>query len=103
MSHLPRRENPDVILIDMDLPGINGIEATRRIKTRVPRARVVAIGTYDSHEYSAHATESGAIAYLIKDKMGKELIPLITGLLFHPADRDGKSLGNEEFGDSGIG
>jgi two-component system, NarL family, invasion response regulator UvrY len=96
------RENPEVILMDMGLPGINGIEITRRIKTRVPQARVVVIGTHDSHEYRAHTSESGAIAYLVKDKIGMELIPLITKLLSHPADRDGKSLGNEEFGDSGI-
>ena len=97
------REKPEVILMDIDLPGINGIEATRRIKTRVPQARVVVVDIYDSHECRARATESGAIAYLVKDKMARELIPLITGLLFPPADTDGKNFGNEEFGDSGIG
>lgn len=72
---------PDIILMDMKLPGMNGIEATRRIKERVPDAKVVMLTIYDTSDYRADAASAGATGYIPKHKMHSELIPLLTKLL----------------------
>ena len=74
-------EPPDIILMDVLLPGINGIEATRRIKDAVPKAKVVMLSIYEDSAYQADASMAGSCAYIPKRKMGSELIPLITELL----------------------
>jgi len=57
---------PDVILMDVRMPGCDGLEATRRIKARMPQARIVMLTTSAEHEDLFEAIRSGACGYLVK-------------------------------------
>jgi two-component system, NarL family, response regulator DegU len=68
---------PDIILMDIKMPRLNGVEATAAITTRQPDARIIALTTFDNDEYVFSAIESGAMAYLLKDMPAEELIATI--------------------------
>ncbi len=63
---LARELAPDVVLMDISMPGMDGIEATRRIRSESPGVRVIGFSTYDEPEIRARMLEAGAEAYLIK-------------------------------------
>ena len=65
---------PDVILMDLSMPGMNGIEATSQIKRRVPNIRVVALTSYKTDEYVREALRAGADGYILKDASYDELV-----------------------------
>lgn len=69
--------DPDVILMDINLPGSNGLEVTRKIKSSSSATRVVTITGYDDPTQVLHALQSGASAYCPKDIMPDELIEII--------------------------
>ncbi len=75
---------PDIVLMDIGLPAMNGIEVTRRIKTICPQVRVVVLTSHEGPEYEADAAIAGANAYITKRKMVSELIPVIRKLLSKP-------------------
>lgn len=62
-------QKPDVVLMDINLPGINGIEATRRIMTQLPGVRVVLLSTYQADDLPADAQSCGAAAYVRKEDL----------------------------------
>lgn len=64
---------PDVVLMDIRMPGINGIEATHRIKSGHPGVAVIVLTMYDSEMYVVEALRAGAAGYLVKDA-SKELL-----------------------------
>lgn len=68
---------PDVILMDMMLPGINGPEAIRAIRQRQPHVQVLALTSFKEGELIRHALEAGAIGYLLKDVSADELASAI--------------------------
>jgi DNA-binding NarL/FixJ family response regulator len=72
---------PDIVLMDIGLPKMNGIEATRRIKDAVPKARVVIVTNHETPEYENAAAIAGASAYVLKNRVNSELIPIVTKLL----------------------
>lgn len=72
---------PDIVLMDVTLPRMNGIEAARRIKDAVPEAHVVMLSICEDHAYKADAAAAGVSAYIPKQKMGTELIPVIARLM----------------------
>lgn len=72
---------PDIVLMDVMLPKMNGIEAARRIKNTAPKTQVVMLSTYEDSAYKADAAAAGVSDYIPKRKMGTELIPVITKLL----------------------
>ncbi len=92
-------QRPDTILMDIDLPGMNGIETARCIKKNLPQARLVMLITYENPEYRADAEAAGASAYVLKRKMGNELIPVVTNFLSHQTDTALENLEIEELGD----
>ena len=65
---------PDVALMDLSMPGIGGIEATRRIATEAPDVQVVVLTSFMDREQIVDALASGAIGYLVKDAEPEELL-----------------------------
>ncbi len=72
---------PQVVLMDFSLPGMNGIEATRRIKAALPGAKVVMLTIHEADAYRKDAALAGASAYVPKRKMQTELISTLSNLL----------------------
>ncbi len=58
---------PDVVLMDLVMPGMNGVEATRRLKRVSPRTQVIVLTSYDDDDHIFPAIQAGAISYLLKD------------------------------------
>ena len=65
---------PDVVLMDVRMPGIDGIEATRRIVGAGSRSRVLVLTTFDLDEYAHAALRAGASGFLLKDARPEELL-----------------------------
>lgn len=70
---MTKRLMPDVVLMDIAMPRVNGIEATRRIKKSSPGTVVLALTMYDDDEYLFAVLEAGAAGYLLKNAHGGEL------------------------------
>jgi DNA-binding NarL/FixJ family response regulator len=68
---------PDVVLMDIDLPGIDGIETTRRIRDEVPDAQVIVITAFQEPATIAAAIQAGASGYLPKTKAADDLVSVI--------------------------
>ena len=64
---------PDVVLMDVRMPGMDGVEATWRLRERWPSARVVILTTFDDDEYVFEGLRAGARGYLLKDVSGHDL------------------------------
>ena len=63
---------PDVVLMDIRMPGMDGVEATRRIMARWPHAKIIILTTFDD-EYVFEGLRAGAVGYLLKAVSGEEL------------------------------
>ncbi|MEN6461500.1 MAG: response regulator transcription factor [Syntrophomonas sp.] len=74
--NVARKENPDVILMDVNMPGTDGIAATRVIKRELPTTKVVALTIYEDEEV-VDMVRAGVSAYVLKDVAGSELIDTI--------------------------
>lgn len=68
---------PDVVLMDLVMPGIDGVEATRRLKAISPRTQVVVLTSFHQDEYIFPALQAGAISYLLKDVKAAELLEAV--------------------------
>lgn len=74
---LVSRLQPDLVLMDLRMPGLNGLEATRRLKASVEPPRVIILTLYDTSQYCQAANEAGADGYLPKPDLTAQLMPLI--------------------------
>jgi len=72
-----RQLSPDVILMDIRMPGMDGVEATRRLQETDPNAKVIILTTFDDNEYVFEGLRAGALGYLLKDVSGDELADAI--------------------------
>ncbi|MEW5723873.1 MAG: response regulator transcription factor [Thermodesulfobacteriota bacterium] len=68
---------PDVIFMDVRMPGISGIEATRLVLERHPEARVIMLTIYDDDEHVTDAIKAGAKAYILKKASRRELVDVV--------------------------
>jgi DNA-binding NarL/FixJ family response regulator len=68
---------PDVVVIDISMPLMNGIEAATQIAASCPRSRILALSLYDHPDYVRGALEAGASGYILKDAIGDELVEAI--------------------------
>ncbi|MHB1356640.1 MAG: response regulator transcription factor [Anaerolineae bacterium] len=87
---LTEREHPDVAVIDISMPVMNGIEATKEIKRISPQTAVLVLSAYDDDEYVFAILEAGAAGYLLKNARGSEVIDAVRRVyegesVLHPA------------------
>ena len=71
------RLQPDVVVMDVAMPDLNGIEATRRMATAAPRARVLALSMHKDSVYVREILKAGARGYLLKDAFDRDLLAAI--------------------------
>jgi NarL family two-component system response regulator LiaR len=81
---------PDVVLLDILMPTVNGIEATKQIKERCPDVIVLILSAYDDDQFVFSSLEAGASAYLLKSGRGREVVAAIRSVcegesVLHPA------------------
>lgn len=69
--------HPDVVLMDINLPVLNGLQATRRLKERCPQVNVIMLTAYDDEEQVYHAIRAGASAFHAKDVSPERLVSVI--------------------------
>jgi len=74
---LARKLLPDIIVMDIAMPLLNGLEATRQITKDIPSAKVLVLSSYSDDEYVHQLTEAGAMGYLVKQTAATELIKAI--------------------------
>lgn len=74
---LASKEKPDVVLMDVRMPEVNGVECTRILKERFPEVKVLMLTTFDDDEYVVEALRLGAAGYLLKDVPPTDLISTI--------------------------
>jgi DNA-binding NarL/FixJ family response regulator len=75
------RHRPDVTLLDLRMPVMEGVETVRQIRARDPQARVIILTTYDTDEEISLALKAGAKAYVLKDIAAEELVGCIRNVL----------------------
>jgi DNA-binding NarL/FixJ family response regulator len=72
---------PDLVVMDLSMPGLNGIEATIQIKRRMPHVRVLALTVYHTDEYVREALKAGADGYVLKDTSYDELLHAVRSVI----------------------
>jgi len=75
------RHHPDVTLVDLRMPVMEGVELVRQIRERDPRARVIILTTYDTDDEISRALKAGAKAYVLKDIVAGDLVACIRDVL----------------------
>jgi two-component system response regulator NreC len=68
---------PDVIIMDIAMPFMNGIEATKRIKKQLPKTKILILSMYSHEHYIHNLLETGVSGYLLKDSSGRDIIKAI--------------------------
>lgn len=76
---LVTQKSPDLVLMDLKMPGMNGIEATREIRKKFPHVKILVLTTYDEDEWVFDAIRAGASGYLLKDTPRQKIIEAIRG------------------------
>jgi DNA-binding NarL/FixJ family response regulator len=74
---LVREQKPDIVVMDVAMPDLNGIEAARRIKAEMPEVRILALSMHSDKRYISSMLQAGASGYLLKDCAFKELVQAI--------------------------
>ena len=76
-----KRLKPDLIMMDLTMPFMNGTEAIQKIKQRDPEMKIIALSAHKSHDYVQASFESGANGYLLKDEIRENVIAAIKSVL----------------------
>ena len=74
-------EQADVVIIDVRMPGVDGIEATRRLLALRPTAKVLVVSAADDDQEEAHALDAGAVRFLRKDRLHETIVEAILASL----------------------
>jgi NarL family two-component system response regulator LiaR len=88
--HLATMHRPDIAIMDISMPKLNGIEATKQIKALHPATAVLVLTAYDDDQYVFALLEAGAAGYLLKDVQASELVKAVRSVhqgesVLHPA------------------
>lgn len=86
---LVSEHNPDVVLMDINMPNMNGVEATSQLVDRFPETKVIILSIHDDENYVTHALKTGAYGYLLKEMDADALIEAVKvvaagGSYLHP-------------------
>jgi DNA-binding NarL/FixJ family response regulator len=79
--HAVRSLHPDIVLMDIGMPGVNGIEAARSIKASAPKTRILILSVYEDERLLREAFKAGADGYIIKRAAGDELLEAVHAVL----------------------
>jgi two-component system NarL family response regulator len=72
-----RQHQPDVMLIDLKMPEMGGVEAIRTIRAEFPSAKIIVLSTYQGDEDIYRALDAGAVTYLLKDTLAEKMVGVI--------------------------
>jgi DNA-binding NarL/FixJ family response regulator len=75
------RERPDIVVTDLMMPGLNGVDLARRIRQELPQTRIILISSYPEDAYRLMASDSGADAFVSKRVVFEALVPAIRDLI----------------------
>jgi len=92
---LVRRERPDMVITDLVMPGLDGVELTQRIRLELPRTKVILMSSYIEDAYQLMASDSGADAFVNKQVITRTLLPAIGDVVRREAealDKEAKKL-----------
>ena len=78
---------PDVVCMDINMPGLNGIQATQSLLAHMPHIKVVALSGHDDAHMVAQMDSAGAVAYISKSRAGEEVAHTIRTLLHKPTKK----------------
>ncbi len=78
---LAQKLQHDVILMDIKMPRLNGIQATRQIMSALPRTQIIILTTYDTDDWVFDGIRAGAVGYLLKDTSGDNLADAVRGAM----------------------
>lgn len=77
---LAEKLSPDILLLDVEMPGMTGIEVAKHLKERASNIRILALSSYDQREYILQMLDNGASGYLVKDEAPELLIDAVLGV-----------------------
>jgi DNA-binding NarL/FixJ family response regulator len=76
-----RQLKPDIVLMDVKMDDVNGIQATRLIKAEMPQTKIVMVTAFDDDENLFEAVKSGAVGYILKNVKGEEFVKLLLSVM----------------------
>src|SRR5688500_3862570 len=77
---MAQQHAPDFILLDINMPGINGLEAVGQLRKSMPKAKILVLTVHNSREYVLHVARSGAHGYILKEAPPEELLEAMNAI-----------------------
>jgi DNA-binding NarL/FixJ family response regulator len=77
---LVQKLHPDILLLDIEMPGINGIEVAKRLREQASNVQILVLSSYDQREYILEMLNLGAAGYLVKDEAPELLVEAVKGI-----------------------